>query len=80
MIAGYQGEGDDAMETEEVENSSIWSRSEDLEEDKCVKKLAAQIAQVVGWSDVHLASRTSPGRLVWYIALQTTFLQGVPGI
>ncbi len=64
VIAGYQGEGDDAMETEEVENSSIWSRSEDLEEDKCVKKLAAQIAQVVGWSDVHLASRTSPGRLV----------------
>ena len=61
MIAGYQGDDD---VTESDSSGGIWKKSEDLEEDKCVKKLAAQIAQVIGWSDKHLASKPSPGRVV----------------
>ena len=50
------------METDD--DSSIWSKSECLEDDKTVKKLAAQIAQVVGWSDVHLTNLDSPSKTV----------------
>ena len=62
VIAGYQGDDDDITESDS--SGGIWKKSEDLEEDKCVKKLSAQITQVIGWSDVHLASKQSPGRVV----------------
>jgi hypothetical protein len=50
------------METDD--DSSIWSKSECLEDDKTVKKLAVQIAQVVGWSDVHLTNLDTPSKTV----------------
>jgi len=62
IVAGYQGEDFEVMETDD--DSSIWSKSESLEDDKAVKKLSAQIAQVVGWSDVHLTNLDSPSKTV----------------
>lgn len=64
IIAGYQGDDDsddEKMETEDGARSTLWTKSDD---DSSIKKLATRVAEVVGWSDVHFAKRSSPALLV----------------